>query len=76
MLRGTVRFRGRSRWERNTRLVCYCTGYWFPHRRGGGACDSSPRADYYRAVRDGVPHDEALQLLSADQLERMAPARA
>lgn len=41
------------RWERNQRLKCGCMGYWFPHRRGGGACESSPTRDVHLARRYG-----------------------
>lgn len=57
----------------NTVLRCTCTGYHFPHRRGGGACEHSPRADYYRAKRAGLSESEARELLSAAQLESMFP---
>lgn len=57
----------------STKLRCGCTGYHFPHRRGGGACEHSPRADYYRAKRAGLPESEAQELLSAAQLESMFP---
>jgi hypothetical protein len=57
-----------SRW-RNTRLRCDCGGYWFPHRRTGGACHHGPRSEYYLALRAGWPKNEAEALLSADQLE-------
>lgn len=56
-----------------TYLRCCCTGYHFPHRRGGGACEHSPRADYYRAKRAGLSESEAQALLSAAQLESMFP---
>ena len=42
------------RWRRNRRLKCECGGYWFPHRRGGGACDSSPTAALHLARRQGI----------------------
>lgn len=54
---------------------CWCGGYWFPHRKGGGACHHSPRCDYYLALRAGMSWQEALELLSADQLERMFPIK-
>lgn len=57
--------------DKRGRMVCGCMGYHFPHRKGGGACDHSPRVDYYRALRADVPEDEALQLLWADKLERL-----
>lgn len=50
-------------------------GYWFPHRKGGGACEHSPRVDYYLALRADVPEGEALQLLWADKRERMPVAK-
>ena len=25
-----------------TRINCHCTGYHFPHRHGGGACEHNP----------------------------------
>lgn len=55
--------------DKRGRLVCGCMGYHFPHRKGGGACDHSPRVEYYIALRAGEP--EALALLWADKLERM-----
>ncbi len=48
------------------RPVCGCGGYHFPHRKGSGACHSSPRAEYYAAVRANDP--EALALLWADKI--------
>lgn len=62
-----------SYWLRHQREKCQCGGYWFPHRKGGGACDHSSRADYYRALRAGLPLSECQQLLSAADLERMFP---
>ena len=59
--------------HRNTRLACRCGGYHFPHRRGGGACDANPAVDYWRALRCGASKEEAMQLLSVAQLERMFP---
>lgn len=55
------------------RLKCWCRGYWFPHRRGGGACEHSPRADYYTALRAGLSQAEAMALLPANVLEEMFP---
>lgn len=52
---------------------CSCSGYWFPHRPGGGACYSSPRADFYAALRNGASLSEAMAELSVAQLERMFP---
>lgn len=37
---------------------CWCTGYWFPHRKGGGACEHSTSRPYHLAVRHGAPPDE------------------
>lgn len=48
-------------------------GYHFPHRKGGGACDFSPRAAYYIAKRNGASESEAMAELTADQLDRMFP---
>lgn len=60
-----------KRWQRPR--PCWCSGYWFPHRKGGGACFSSPRSEYYMAIRQGATWAEALELLSVNQLERMFP---
>lgn len=60
-----------ARRHRNTRMRCDCTGYWFPHRRTGGACLQGPRADYYHAIRQGAQKGEAEALLWAHQLERL-----
>lgn len=57
----------------NTRYRCDCSGYWFPHRRTGGACIYGPRSDYYHALRQGLDQAEAMALLSVNQLERMFP---
>lgn len=73
MSRAQLLTASRAAW-RNTRLRCDCGAYSFPHRRTGGACIHGPRADYYHALRCGLPRDEAEQLLSADQLMRMAPS--
>lgn len=54
---------------------CWCGGYWFPHRKGGGACEHSPRADYYIALRYGASVAEAMLMLSAAQIERMFPLK-
>lgn len=62
----------RSRW-RATLERCDCHGYWFPHRKGGGACEYSPYRDYYRALRAGATVAEAQQMLTADQLNRLFP---
>ena len=62
-----------SYWARHRREKCTCGGYHFPHRRTGGACDHSPRRDFYRALRHGATLAEAQAELSAAQLERMFP---
>lgn len=59
--------------RRNTRLRCDCGGYWFPHRKTGGACDHGPRRDFFIAIRGGATISDAMQELSADQLNRMFP---
>lgn len=58
-----------QRRDKRGRLVCDCGGYHFPHRKGGGACEHSPRVEYYLALRADEP--EPLALLWADKLERM-----
>jgi hypothetical protein len=62
-----------SYWRRHQREKCTCHGYHFPHRRTGGACDHSPRRDYYRAIRHGLSQAEAMELLTAGQIEAMFP---
>lgn len=52
---------------------CWCGGYWFPHRKGGGACIHGPRSDYYHALRNGLEESEAMAMLSVAQLRRMYP---
>lgn len=52
---------------------CWCMGYWFPHRKGGGACDHSSKADYYRALRAGVSKEEAMATLSVADLRKLFP---
>jgi hypothetical protein len=65
--------RSASYWARHKREKCWCSGYHFPPRRTGGACDHSPRRDYYIALRNGATTAEAMAELSAAQLERMFP---
>lgn len=60
--------RSLSSW-RATRERCDCSGYWFPHRRGGGACEHSPRREYYLALRARMTKADAEALLWADKLE-------
>lgn len=61
--------------RRNTRLRCDCMGYWFPHRRGGGACDKANpgRRDYFRMLRQSVPEAEAMAELTEADLNRLHP---
>jgi len=62
--------KGRSpRWRRNRLRKCLCAGYWFPHRKGGGACLHGARAEYHAALRNGASRQEAEALLWADKLE-------
>lgn len=62
---------GSPRWKRNRRLKCVCGGYWFPHRRTGGACHNGPRSEYYLALRQGLSKPEAEALLWADKLDSL-----
>lgn len=41
------------RLDKRGRPVCWCGGYWFPHRKGGGACDHSKTRDIHLAIRSG-----------------------
>ena len=61
--------------DKRGREVCGCTGYWFPHRKTGGACEHGPpmRVDYYRAMRQDVPAEEAMALLTVADLRRIFP---
>jgi hypothetical protein len=65
-------YRHLAKW-RNTRLRCDCGGYWFPHRKTGGACHLGPRSTYYLAKRGGATEAEAQAELTINQLERMFP---
>lgn len=60
-------------WKKHQEQKCQCGGYHFPHRKGGGACVHSTRADYYAALRAGLPLDECMALLSAADLARLYP---
>lgn len=64
-----------TRWlgHKATRERCDCGGYWFPHRKGGGACEHSPYKDYHHALRAGATVAEAQQTLSAGALEKKFP---
>lgn len=53
--------------------MCTCGSYHFPHRKGGGACEYGSRADYFLAIRQGMPIEEALELLSIYDLRKMFP---
>lgn len=50
----------RARYLRNRRLKCGCTGYWFPHRAGGGACVYGYKHIYYILRRQGADEMTAL----------------
>jgi hypothetical protein len=58
-----------SYWTRHRLRKCMCGGYWFPHRRGGGACD------YHLALRAGCTVQEAMELLTPDQLDMQHPLK-
>lgn len=47
-----------KRWERPR--PCSCTGYWFPHRKGGGACEHSTSRRWHLALRNKVQDPEEL----------------
>lgn len=61
-----------SRRRRNFLQKCECAGYWFPHRRTGGACMHGPRSDYFLALRAGLSKPEAEALLPSWQLEKIS----
>lgn len=50
--------------DKRGRLVCWCGGYWFPHRHGGGACDHSKTRDIHMALRH-KDHDRLMEALMA-----------
>lgn len=62
-----------GRTDNRRRAVCDCGGYHFPHRHKSGVCYDSSRADYYHAVRAGVPEAECMALLSAADLDLFYP---
>lgn len=62
-----------KRYKINQRRKCNCPGYWFPHRKGGGSCHHSTRWEYYAALKEKVPKEVAMELLSAADIERMFP---
>lgn len=39
---------------------CQCAGYWFPHRKGGGACEHATDTVWQRAMlrRYGPPETD------------------
>jgi len=39
--------------DKKGRPICHCGGYWFPHRKGGGACDHSKTQLFHLALRRG-----------------------
>lgn len=39
--------------SRNACMKCWCSGYWFPHRHGGGACETSKTREIHLAKRSG-----------------------
>lgn len=41
--------------DKRGRPVCWCGGYHFPHRRGGGACEHSRTCNVHRAFRTKDP---------------------
>lgn len=62
-----------SYWRRHREQKCWCSGYWFPHRRGGGACVHCSRADFYAARRSGLSLSQAQELLSVADLRKLFP---
>jgi hypothetical protein len=55
-----TRKKPKRRIRRNKPRPCYCSGYWFPHRKGGGCCHSNPMAAFLAAERQGI-HGEELE---------------
>lgn len=37
--------------DKRGRITCWCGGYWFIHRKGGGACEHSKTRDIHLAKR-------------------------
>lgn len=54
--------------DKHGRIMCYCGGYWFPHRKGGGACEHSKTRDIHLAIRYKDP-DALLEATIANALE-------
>jgi hypothetical protein len=48
---GQHRMFSSKQFDKRGRLVCWCTGYWFQHRHGGGACEHSKTRDLHMAIR-------------------------
>jgi hypothetical protein len=44
--------------DKRGRIVCNCGGYWFPHRKGGGACDHSKTCYEHIVKRQGTGVDK------------------
>lgn len=65
-----------ARRDKRGRLVCECGGYWFPHRKGGGACDHSIRRDIHLAIRFKCKEalTEALIAFALTYPHKVAPA--
>ena len=54
-----------KKWQRPR--PCWCEGYWFPHRLGGGACHHNKNvmnAARIIAKRMGLSKDETLDMLA------------
>lgn len=41
--------------DKRGRQMCWCSGYWFQHRKGGGACEHSKTRDIHLAARAKDP---------------------
>jgi len=45
---------------------CWCSGYWFPHRKASGTCEHNPdviQVAHLLADRLGMTEDERLDLI-------------
>ena len=67
--------RTQAYWAKHKLEKCECGGYWFPHRKGGGACEHSSKKDFYAAMRAGLPLSECQTLLSVQDLEILFPIK-
>lgn len=65
--------RSAAYWRRHREQKCLCSGYWFPHRKTGGACEHSTTASYHLARCAGLTHEEALETLSVAGLRKLLP---